>query len=227
MNDMRKLINLMEGVTAVPGLSRKEIVREGPENDITFILSSIRDNYGVARDEQELMAMVAGETGYTNHPDFQSLFTSALDTFLNRNNEDEADDESTSRICTACNGSGEGQYDGTRCLACHGSGVESRGDNSDDEDPPEYERDPLEYERDPLDLDEAYDLQNGYNDTHSADGEDYFPNGADGPVVKSVGPSGAKQGDNPEQKSMQVSETHKELVYAYRSFLKESASKKK
>jgi len=27
-------------------------------------------------------------------------------------------------ICTACNGSGEGQYDGTRCRSCGGSGVE-------------------------------------------------------------------------------------------------------
>ena len=27
-------------------------------------------------------------------------------------------------LCGACNGSGEGQYDGTRCSYCHGSGVE-------------------------------------------------------------------------------------------------------
>ena len=27
-------------------------------------------------------------------------------------------------ICIACNGSGEGQYDGTRCRSCGGSGVE-------------------------------------------------------------------------------------------------------
>ena len=27
-------------------------------------------------------------------------------------------------ICTACNGSGEGRYDGTRCRSCGGSGVE-------------------------------------------------------------------------------------------------------
>ena len=27
-------------------------------------------------------------------------------------------------ICTACNGSGEGMYDGTRCRSCGGSGTE-------------------------------------------------------------------------------------------------------
>lgn len=73
------------------------------------------------------------------------------------------------------------------------------------------------------DLDE--DLQNGYNDKHYASGNDYFPNGADGPVVKKVGPSGARHGDNPEQKKMQVDEVHKELVYGYRSFLGESKKK--
>lgn len=66
-------------------------------------------------------------------------------------------------------------------------------------------------------------INNGYDDVEVADGQDFFPNGADGPVVKKVGPSGAKQGDNPEQKKMQVDEEHRELVYAYRKFLKESA----
>jgi hypothetical protein len=71
------------------------------------------------------------------------------------------------------------------------------------------------------------DLNNGYDDVHYVTGGDYFPNGADGPVVKAVGPSGARQGDNPEQKKMQVAETHKELVYSYRNYLKESASQPK
>ncbi len=26
-------------------------------------------------------------------------------------------------ICSQCNGSGEGQYDGSTCYTCHGSGV--------------------------------------------------------------------------------------------------------
>lgn len=75
-------------------------------------------------------------------------------------------------------------------------------------------------------IDEGYDLQNGYDEVNVAVGNDFFPNGADSPVVTDVGPSGARQGDNPEQKKMQVAETHKELVYAYRKFLEESATSK-
>ena len=66
------------------------------------------------------------------------------------------------------------------------------------------------------------DLNNGYDDINVASGNDFFPDGADSPVVKATGPSGARQGDNPEQKKMQIAEVHKELVYSYRSFLKES-----
>ncbi len=64
-------------------------------------------------------------------------------------------------------------------------------------------------------------LENGYHDVHVADGQDFFPDGADSPVVAATGPSGARQGDNPEQKKMAVTE-HKELVYNYRKFLKEA-----
>lgn len=71
------------------------------------------------------------------------------------------------------------------------------------------------------------DLNNGYHDVNVANGSDYFPNGADSPVVDKVGPSGARQGDNPEQKKMQVAEVHKELVYGYRKFLEESTQVKK
>jgi hypothetical protein len=71
-------------------------------------------------------------------------------------------------------------------------------------------------------FEEALDLNNGYGGT-KADGEDFFPDGADSPVVDNVGPSGSRQGDNPEQKKMQVAEVHKELVYGYRNYLKESA----
>jgi hypothetical protein len=69
------------------------------------------------------------------------------------------------------------------------------------------------------------DFNNGYDTEHRTDGNDYFPTGADSPVVKKVGPSGARHGDNPEQKKMQVVETHTELVYAYRKYLRESAKK--
>lgn len=43
------------------------------------------------------------------------------------NDELEEDEPS---ICSSCNGSGEGMYDGTRCSRCGGSGVE-RGDDDD------------------------------------------------------------------------------------------------
>jgi hypothetical protein len=76
-------------------------------------------------------------------------------------------------------------------------------------------------------MEEAFDLNNGYDDINDASGNDYFPSGAVSPVVKATGPSGARHGDNPEQKKMQVAEVHKELVYGYRNFLKESSQKKK
>lgn len=50
------------------------------------------------------------------------------------------------------------------------------------------------------------DFNNGYDTDEYAYGNDFFPNGADSPVVKKVGPSGARQGDNPEQKKMQIDE---------------------
>jgi len=76
-------------------------------------------------------------------------------------------------------------------------------------------------------FEEAYDFNNGYDDTSETTGySDYFPTGADSPVVSNTGPSGARQGDNPEQKKMQVSEVHKELVYGYRNYLKETKIKK-
>ena len=74
-------------------------------------------------------------------------------------------------------------------------------------------------------MEEDFDLNNGYDDIKYSKGSDYFPNGADSPVTKDVGPAGARQGDNPEQKKMQVAETHKELVYNYRKFLEESTKK--
>jgi hypothetical protein len=71
-------------------------------------------------------------------------------------------------------------------------------------------------------VEEDFDLTNGYDDINHARGNDYFPTGADSPVVRDTGPSGARQGDNPEQKRMQVSEVQKELVYNYRRFLNET-----
>jgi len=33
------------------------------------------------------------------------------------------DDLEVPELCTQCNGSGEGMYDGTRCTTCHGRGT--------------------------------------------------------------------------------------------------------
>jgi len=74
---------------------------------------------------------------------------------------------------------------------------------------------------------EDFDLNNGYDDINDANGDDYFPDGADSPVVDATGAAGARQGDNPEQKKMQIAELHKELVYGYRKFLNESATESK
>jgi hypothetical protein len=38
--------------------------------------------------------------------------------------EKEDDDDDDEEICSSCNGSGEGNYDGSTCSACGGSGVE-------------------------------------------------------------------------------------------------------
>lgn len=74
-------------------------------------------------------------------------------------------------------------------------------------------------DEDPIDEDM---FNNGYDDEHYASGKDYFPTGADSSVTSAVGPSGARQGDNPEQKRMEVAETHKSLVSSYKAFLRES-----
>lgn len=48
-----------------------------------------------------------------------------------QNDEPEPDEAA---ICIACNGSGEGMYDGTRCRSCGGSGVERT-----ERDEPDYD----------------------------------------------------------------------------------------
>ena len=51
-------------------------------------------------------------------------------------------DEEDEGICVACNGSGEGQHDGTTCSSCKGSGVDrapvERDDEPDFDEPEEY-----------------------------------------------------------------------------------------
>lgn len=65
------------------------------------------------------------------------------------------------------------------------------------------------------------DLNNGYESGETLCGDDYFPDGADGSVVSSTGPSGSRHGDNAMQKSMQIHETYKSLVESYARFLGE------
>lgn len=170
-------------------------MNENYEYDLNFIAQAIRSNYDMATSEDELKRMVAGETGYGQHPEFDNMFHSALDHFLNGDDSmiDDFDDGM------------DGDFDSAMASAGHGSDEDYGGDDF-----------PMEE-----------DLNNGYRDVEIANGQDFFPNGADSPVVNATGPSGARQGDNPEQKKMQVAETHKELVYAYRNFLKESANQKK
>jgi len=70
-------------------------------------------------------------------------------------------------------------------------------------------------------VDEDYD--NGYDKQIEVDVDGYFPNGAHHSVAKDAGPSSAKQGDNPLQKKMDVTESksiHRDLASNYRLFKK-------
>ena len=52
---------------------------------------------------------------------------------LAQERDDEYDD-----TCDTCSGTGEGQYDGTRCRSCNGSGINrGRPVDNDDFEPPE------------------------------------------------------------------------------------------
>lgn len=192
MKSMRQLINLMEGVVAVPGVGNvnEEYDRVG------FIKQAIGDIHPEAMSDDALKIRVGHETGYGRDPNFDADFKKAFDSF-------------------------------------YGLDI-----NWDDANPPEDDTDYTDYtmrqgemgnpdrmSNEAFDeiFDENIDMQNGYDDIDNAEGDDFFPNGADSPVISVVGPSGARQGDNPEQKKMHVAEVHKELVYGYRKYLKETA----
>ena len=49
----------------------------------------------------------------------------------------EYDDQDDDHYCPTCSGTGEGQYDGTRCRSCNGSGVLQFPKDEDDFDIPE------------------------------------------------------------------------------------------
>ena len=49
-------------------------------------------------------------------------------------------DDGDADLCTACNGSGEGMYEGTKCSYCRGKGTTSH-DLEEQEDRRDYEQD--------------------------------------------------------------------------------------
>lgn len=53
--------------------------------------------------------------------------------------EDSEDEDDGERLCSSCNGTGEGQYDGSRCYACKGWGVIKPREEPD----PDYLRDKM------------------------------------------------------------------------------------
>ena len=184
----------------------------GPEEIVSTIEQSFRDDGFEDADIAQVM--------------------SAIQQHIEGGGEESDDEEGP--YCSSCGGGG--------CPSCHGTGHEPGMKDPDDfNEPDEY--DPAddwagdmeegfvmeETDEESVDeeeqVDESFDLNNGYDDITFMKPGDFFPDGADSPVISQTGPSGAKQGDNPEQKKMAVAETHKELVYNYRKFLKESAKK--
>lgn len=76
------------------------------------------------------------------------------------------------------------------------------------------------------------ELSNGYKEHHTVKGDDYFPSGQDQSVSDDAGPASAHHGDNPMQKKTKVrveeaAGIHKNLVYAYRDFIKEDETESK
>jgi hypothetical protein len=135
---------------------------------------------------------------------------------------DSVADDTEDGHCHTCAGTGEGQHGDSSCKDCGGSGVIDNSSTDDFAEPDTGYPDDDLYEEE---VDETADLNNGYDDIQFMNPGDFFPDGAASPVTSHVGPSGARQGDNPSQKKMEVAEAHKELVYNYRKFLKESAKK--
>ncbi len=245
MNDMRKLINLMEGVQAVPGVG----TQLGEDGRIDSPLRDINDYRARMKELQRIQ--MDPET--SRDPRLKAELTRKkvmLDTearelgFVSEEGEQDNEIRPGVKVYPRWSQKGEpmevaGMAQSGRwiCVDEFGNrGSMSAGDlvvvpkqqvaAEDIEKPAQVvscDQSNPAAARDACAMEE--DINNGYDDVHYATGGDYFPNGADGPVVKAVGPSGARQGDNPEQKKMQVAETHKELVYSYRDYLKESSKK--
>ena len=217
---------------APPGMEQECSMMEGGADDETVqqVVARLTDMSGSFMSHEEAVDALTQELQQAGHSDEDiAEILNAAEAAINGDGDDEEDDG----YCTACNGSGEGQYDGSRCSSCGGRGVIHSHDPDDFDEPDPDDYDPAddiyeETEEESVDeeqVDEAFDLNNGYDDIQFMAPGDFFPDGADGPVTSTAGPSGARMGDNDEQKKMAVAETHKELVYNYRKFLKESTKK--
>lgn len=241
MSDMRRLINLMEGVEAVPALSEKST----SEKQARFMAAAAHNpefakKAGIEQDvAKEFNKADKGTKQLSNAMKKEDVEEAHVDTCRQEN-------DVTARDACAMEGvdfSNPETWDLKDLVAAFRSGEISNdeyeqllsqaiksmdisaGITSDEDDYADWSMRQGEMGNYAPAVDEG--LDNGYKDINIAAGSDFFPNGADGPVVKKVGPSGAKQGDNPEQKKMQVDEAHKELVYAYRKFVQESKNQKK
>jgi hypothetical protein len=245
MNDMRKLINLMEGVQAVPGVGTKLDERsDSPLRDMNDYrvrmkeLQKIQMDPNTSRDprlkaeltrKKVMLDTEAREKGFVSEDGPESAeFGPGSKVYPRWSQKGEpmeiiAMTQSGRWVCVDEFGN-RGSMSGEDLVRAPAPATQVAAEDieepaqvvSCDQSNPAAARDACAMEE---------DINNGYDDVHYATGGDYFPNGADGPVVKAVGPSGARQGDNPEQKKMQVAETHKELVYSYREYLKESSKK--
>lgn len=96
-----------------------------------------------AKSSNKLAKKVAGEMTKEQLKDFAVKETFTLKDALKLMEERPEDDGETSEsdadeindgICPACDGTGEGQYEDTKCRSCGGSGVEKDSDNGDAED---------------------------------------------------------------------------------------------
>ena len=91
----------------------------------------------------------------------------------------------------------------------------------------EYARSGYRFNEEEEEIEE--DLGNGYEDQHTADGQDYFPKGATSSPTRKAGPGGAKHGDNPMYTSIKVdeatSELHEKYIREYADYVKADRKK--
>jgi hypothetical protein len=228
----RLTVEIRDGLTS--RAQQGNIGESDSSYDADFIRSAISNHYGMATSKEELMSMVAGETGYGGNPNFPAMFDAAFNSFMGAD-DGAVDDEGAIDEGGAMVPGSRPTDDVSDILPQITSEVDalvSKGMEfyaAIDAVDGKYKSPMVSATLDQLmnnrkSMEEG--LNNGYDNVKLMTGSDYFPNGADGPVVSSTGPSGARHGDNPEQKKMQVDEAHAELVYAYRSYLKESKTPK-